>query len=87
MTPILVTGDMNDRHDVVCRFAGAGLLTSTNAERQGTACPAVPGDAGIDWIFGSRDVALRGFTRQRLGSVGISDHPLVSTQALVRHTS
>ncbi len=82
-TRVIVTGDMNDRRGVFCRYTAKGLATSSNADGSGPGCTP-PRRAGIDWIFGSRGVRFSDHTVERSGLVrATTDHPFVVARAQV----
>lgn len=72
--PVLVGGDLNERDDAICDFAGAGW--STWHQRSG-GCGSW-GYGGVDHVFGAGQVAFTSLSvdRSTLGSV--SDHPMVT---------
>ncbi|MGA8209145.1 MAG: endonuclease/exonuclease/phosphatase family protein [Nocardioidaceae bacterium] len=83
-TPVLVTGDMNDRRDVYCRLTASGLTHAAQGPRPRGRCRP-PRRAGIDWIFGTRKVRFAGHTRDASALVRrTTDHPLVVTRARAR---
>ncbi|WP_134739264.1 endonuclease/exonuclease/phosphatase family protein [Nocardioides sp. 503] len=81
-TPVVVTGDMNDREEFACPFAGGtGMHSADGAVNDGSGC-VLPHDMEIDWIFGTRDLTFSGHaaddsTQDRR----LSDHPLVTATA------
>jgi len=76
-TPMVFTGDFNDRALALCSISGrTGMRSADGADAAG-GCP-VPRGSRVDWIFTTRDVTSSGFARLRDGVVGrVSDHPLV----------
>lgn len=78
-TPVIVTGDMNDRGEFACPFASAsGMYSPNGAEARESGC-ALPAKMDVDWIFGTRDLEFSGY--QSDGSARdrkLSDHPLIS---------
>jgi hypothetical protein len=78
-TPVIVTGDMNDRAEFACPFASAsGMYSPNGAEARESGC-ALPDKMDVDWIFGTRDLEFSGY--QSDGSARdrkLSDHPLIS---------
>ena len=80
--PILVTGDMNERASIFCRFTASGQMTAAaGGSHQGSCQP--PQRPGIDWIFGStRGVRFSSYTVDNSRLVDkTTDHPLVLTRA------
>jgi endonuclease/exonuclease/phosphatase (EEP) superfamily protein YafD len=81
--PVLVTGDMNDHHDVFCRLTTGGLMTSAKSGSTSAGCHPPP-HPEIDWIFGSSGIAFSDYTRERGGLVRrTTDHPFVVARAHV----
>jgi hypothetical protein len=81
-TPVILTGDMNDRAAFACPFAqSSGLRSANGASYDGGRC-LTPAHMDVDWIFGSRQVTFADFdsdpTSQRRH---LSDHPLVTATA------
>jgi endonuclease/exonuclease/phosphatase family metal-dependent hydrolase len=78
--PVLVTGDMNDSRDYYCPFVRATGYVAANGGGVDEGRCTPPGNAGIDWIFGSPGTA---FTRYRAVhgplAARTSDHPLIVT--------
>ncbi|MFS3129362.1 alkaline phosphatase family protein [Nocardioides sp. Bht2] len=77
--PVFMTGDMNETSNYLCDVvqrarvqpAGPGGITS-----KGKCTPPKP--IGVDWIFGTTDVAFSGHQRLRTALVAkATDHPLV----------
>ena len=85
-TPVVVTGDFNDRDGFFCPLAtGAGVVSADGSRVTGADCTLASG-AGVDWVVGTADdVDFTDFHRVRGGLVAsTSDHPLVWSQATVR---
>jgi len=80
-SPVVVTGDLNDRRGVYCRFTAHGLTEA--AQRAPGARPCrLPHRPGIDWIFGTRAVRFSNYTEERSRLVRwTSDHPFVVARA------
>jgi hypothetical protein len=81
-TPVLLAGDMNERAAVFCGFTGGGLLASFAGGSTGGAC-RTPAYGGVDWIFGTRDLAFDSWRVNRQTRGSISDHPLVDVQVVI----
>lgn len=80
-TPVIFTGDFNDRGEFFCPIARSGMRASNGGSVEGGVC-RVPGGAPIDWIVGSPDIAWSGYVALRGGLVArTSDHPLVAATA------
>ncbi|GAA2152113.1 hypothetical protein GCM10009844_35100 [Nocardioides koreensis] len=83
-TPVVVTGDFNDRDAFFCPFArGAGVASADGSRLTSTGCRLAP-RPGVDWIVGTRDTDFADFHRLRRNLVArTSDHPLVWARATV----
>jgi endonuclease/exonuclease/phosphatase family metal-dependent hydrolase len=81
-TPVILTGDLNDRRDAFCRLASrAGM--SSSAGGSGSPCSPPRGGA-IDWILGSSRVAFSNHTSDRSRLVrATTDHPVLFARARV----
>jgi endonuclease/exonuclease/phosphatase family protein len=82
-TPMIVTGDMNDREPFACPFAsGTGMHSADGAYYSG-GCH-LPQHTNVDWIFGSAGLDFFGFVTDRSSQTRhISDHPMVRSQVVV----
>lgn len=81
-TPVVFTGDFNDRGEFFCPIARSGALRAANGGDVGPGFCRVPAGAPIDWIVGSPDISWSGYTVNRGGLVRwTSDHPLVAATA------
>jgi hypothetical protein len=82
-TPVLFTGDMNDRQAFACPFtAGSGMHSADGTRTDSSGHCRTPARVGIDWILGSRQVRFTHFVadwaaRHRR----LTDHPLVTADA------
>jgi hypothetical protein len=76
-TPMIVTGDMNDREPFACPFAsGTGMHSADGAYYSG-GCH-LPEHTNVDWIFGSSSLDFSSFVTDRSTQTRrISDHPMV----------
>lgn len=72
--PVLLAGDMNERDDVICDFAGGGL--STWHQREG-GCGSW-GYGGVDHVFAAGPVSFDSLHVDRSTLGRVSDHPMVS---------
>lgn len=78
--PVVFTGDFNEKLSAFCRMASAGLHAANGGGSNGHC--ALPGDAGIDWIFGSSQVQFSDYLRQRNSLVRrTTDHPVIFARA------
>ncbi len=78
-TPVVVTGDFNDRDAFFCPLArGADVTSADGSHLTGSGCDLAP-NPGVDWIVGTRDdLDFSDFHRLRGGLVArTSDHPFV----------
>jgi hypothetical protein len=81
-TPVVFTGDYNDREAVFCPMVGGTSLEAANGGSNDGGC-APPGRMDVDWIFGS-GIQFSGFVSASQGIVGrVSDHPFVYAQAYI----
>ena len=82
-TPMIVTGDMNDRAPFACPFAsGSGMHSADGAYYSG-GCH-LPAHTNVDWIFGSHSLDFSSFVTDRsTQSRRISDHPMVRSDVTV----
>jgi len=82
-TPMIVTGDMNDRAPFACPFAsGTGMHSADGAYYSG-GC-RLPRHTNVDWIFGSSSLDFSSFVTDRSSqSRRISDHPMVRSAVTV----
>jgi len=82
-TPMIVTGDMNDREPFACPFAsGTGMHSADGAYYSG-GCH-LPQHTNVDWIFGSSGLDFFGFVTDRSSqSRRISDHPMIRSDVVV----
>ncbi len=82
-TPMIVTGDMNDRAPFACPFAsGTGMHSADGAYYSG-GC-RLPRHTNVDWIFGSSSLDFSSFITDRSSqSRRISDHPMVRSDVTV----
>lgn len=76
-TPVIFTGDMNDREGYFCDTVENSPLHAANG---GSASPCrPPSPIGIDWIMGNPKVTFSGYVSDTSTMTNkTSDHPLVS---------
>ncbi|MET0526693.1 MAG: endonuclease/exonuclease/phosphatase family protein, partial [Nocardioides sp.] len=81
-TPVVFTGDMNERAAFACPFtAQSGMHSADGARTRDGQC-LMPPDSDIDWILGSAPVRFTDYLRDRLPKVRrVTDHPLVTATA------
>ena len=73
--PVLVTGDMNEHEEIMCKATAAGLLSANGGAWEDGRC-RVFGRVGIDWIFGSAAVQFGSFAYDKTGkAMRVNDHP------------
>jgi endonuclease/exonuclease/phosphatase family metal-dependent hydrolase len=77
-TPVIVTGDFNERAEIFCRFTAGGVFSAAAGGSTGGGC-APPPSMQVDWIFGSTGVAFDGYAVT--DTARASDHGLVHAQA------
>jgi endonuclease/exonuclease/phosphatase family metal-dependent hydrolase len=81
--PVILMGDFNERAEAFCAVTSRAPMRASNGGSTGGGC-RVPGDLGIDWIFGTTDLEFTSHLRTRSGLVArASDHPIVVADALV----
>ena len=77
-TPVIVTGDFNEREEIFCRFTAASVFSAAAGGSSAGGC-APPPSMQVDWIFGSTGVAFDGYAVTPTGRA--SDHSLVHARA------
>ena len=77
-TPVIVTGDFNEREEIFCRFTAAGVFAAAAGGSSGGGC-APPSSMQVDWIFGSSGVAFDSYAVTPTGRA--SDHSMVHASA------
>lgn len=77
-TPVIVTGDFNERAEIFCRFTAGGVFSSASGGSTGASC-APPPSMQVDWVFGSTGVAFDGYAVSDAGRA--SDHAMVHAGA------
>jgi murein DD-endopeptidase MepM/ murein hydrolase activator NlpD len=76
--PVLIVGDMNERHSYFCSMTADGGMHAAAGGGVGRPCHPPRKYNGIDWIFGSRDVNFGAHIVDDSPLVDrISDHPMV----------
>lgn len=80
-TPVIITGDMNDREEYFCPMTADAPMHAANGGSTGGAC-APPSHMDVDWIFGSTDLDFANYTSDDSRLVKrTSDHPFVWAEA------
>ncbi len=81
--PVLLLGDFNERGQAFCMVTRGGDLIAANGGSHSGNC-APPRRAGIDWIFGTRDIVFSEYLRHQDAQVRrITDHPVVVARATI----
>jgi hypothetical protein len=81
-TPVVFTGDYNDRAEVFCPIVGGTELEAANGGGYSTGCDT-PDRMDVDWIFGS-GIQFSDYVSASEGIVGrVSDHPFVYVQGYI----
>jgi hypothetical protein len=81
-TPVVFTGDYNDRAEVFCPIVGGTELEAANGGGYSGGCDT-PDRMDVDWIFGS-EMEFSGFVSASRGILGrVSDHPFVYAEAYI----
>jgi hypothetical protein len=81
-TPVVFTGDYNDRAEVFCPIVGGTDMEAANGGSYDGGC-ATPSGMDVDWIFGS-GIEWSDFVSASKGIVGrVSDHPFVYAQGYI----
>ncbi|MDO7867458.1 alkaline phosphatase family protein [Nocardioides jiangxiensis] len=84
-TPILFTGDFNEREETFCTLVGQTQLRAANGGVAGRSSCRPPADPlPVDWIFGTAPATFSGWTRLRDDLVKqTTDHPVVMSDVWV----
>jgi endonuclease/exonuclease/phosphatase (EEP) superfamily protein YafD len=81
-SPVIMTGDLNDRRRAFGRLSASGGLASSNGGRSSPCRPALR--AEIDWILGSPSIRFGAHIRVRGRLVrATTDHPVVLARGRV----
>lgn len=88
-TPVVLTGDMNDRSLFACSFTRlSGMHSSDGWYTAGDQCYSGTGYPNVDWIMGNDKVdftdGVPDFTSEHLH---LSDHPIITATATIPGTS
>ena len=77
-TPVIVTGDFNERAEIFCRFTASGVFSAAAGGSSSGGC-APPPSMQVDWIFGSSGVTFDSYAVTPTGRA--SDHSMVQARA------
>lgn len=81
--PVLLLGDFNERAEAFCMVTGGGDIIAANGGSSGGACSPPP-RMGIDWIFGTVDIAFSEYLRlQNARTNSMTDHPVIISRASI----
>jgi hypothetical protein len=81
-TPVVFTGDYNDRAETFCPLVGNTDLEAANGGSNDGSC-APPSSMDVDWIFGA-GVDWQNFYKATQGITGkITDHPFIYADAYI----
>jgi hypothetical protein len=88
-TPVIFTGDMNDKRLFACPFtAGSGMHSADGTHTNAAGRCVTARTLYIDWILGSRQVRFSGYVADFAAQHRrLTDHPLVTAQATLPATS
>ncbi|HET7240226.1 MAG TPA: hypothetical protein VFI77_03645, partial [Gemmatimonadales bacterium] len=80
-TPVVMTGDFNERADFFCRVAvGAHMISANGGYADASGCHP-PARMDVDWIVGTAQLAFSDFVADRGPLVSRStDHPMLRSQ-------
>ena len=82
-TPLVLTGDMNDKAEFFCTMTRGAPMRAANGGSTGSSC-SLPPDPRIDWIMGSLNITFSDYAADRGGLVPrTTDHPFVHATATV----
>jgi endonuclease/exonuclease/phosphatase family metal-dependent hydrolase len=82
--PVVLTGDFNEREEAFCAVTRQTPAIAANGGSAGPPC-VPPATMGIDWIFGTQDIAFSDYRRLRGGLIGrATDHPVIVADASVK---
>ncbi|HET6561114.1 MAG TPA: endonuclease/exonuclease/phosphatase family protein [Marmoricola sp.] len=84
--PVVLMGDFNEREEAFCTVTQRTPAVAANGGTAGPPC-VPPESTGIDWIFGTRNIAFSDFRRLRGGlAARATDHPVIVADAELRDT-
>ena len=77
-TPIIITGDMNERAEYFAHLAGQTDMCAANSLTTPTGGCFMPQRMDVDWIFGTPDITFSGYVSDQGPFVRrTTDHPIV----------
>ncbi|MEO9325977.1 endonuclease/exonuclease/phosphatase family protein [Nocardioides sp. C4-1] len=78
-TPVIITGDMNDREAFACPFAArSGMVSAEGAYDDNGQC-MLPAQLNVDWIWGTTDMQFGSFlTDYGVQDRKLTDHPMIT---------
>jgi endonuclease/exonuclease/phosphatase family metal-dependent hydrolase len=78
--PVVLMGDFNERDEAFCAVTSRASMRAANGG--GSAPCRPPSGAGIDWIFGTPQVAFSAYERHTSALLrSATDHPLIVATA------
>lgn len=81
-TPVLITGDKNDRDEYFCPLALKTEMRAANGGGVSNGSCVAPTNMPVDWTLGSSDVLFTNWLADRSNLVKkTTDHPLIVSQA------
>ncbi|MGH3360831.1 MAG: endonuclease/exonuclease/phosphatase family protein [Nocardioides sp.] len=81
--PVLLLGDFNEKAEAFCMVTGGGDIGAANGGSTGGGCSPPP-NMGIDWIFGTVDIAFSEYLRLRNARTSsMTDHPVILARATI----
>lgn len=82
--PVILMGDFNERAEAFCAVTRRVPAVAANGGVAGPRCRP-PANLGIDWIFGTSDLAFSDYRKLRGGLAGrATDHPVIVADAELR---
>jgi len=83
-SPVVFTGDMNDREPFFCPMTTQTEMHAANGGSTGTACSMPPGPTNVDWLMGNAAITFSNYHSDYSPLVQrISDHHFVWADATI----
>lgn len=83
-SPVIFTGDMNDREPFFCPMTTQTEMHAANGGSTGSACAMPPGPTNVDWLMGNAAITFSNFHSDYTPLVQrISDHHFVWADATI----